>query len=60
MTIREMITALETLAQQHGEDTRVTVYDYTTEAEGWDYTQEGLYLDAEPSFDEEMGVIRID
>ena len=57
MTIREMITALETLAQEHGEDTRVTVYDYVTEAEGWDFTQEDLYLDAEPSFDEGMGVI---
>lgn len=59
MTIREMITALEALAAQHGDDTRCTVYDDYTANEGWDFEEEDLYLDADPMFDEEMQVIVI-
>jgi hypothetical protein len=59
MTIREMITELERLAAQYGEDTRCTVYDEYTACEGWDYEEEDLYIDAEPNYDEEMKVIVI-
>ena len=59
MTIREMITALETLAAQHGDDTRCTVYDEYTAEEGWGYQAEDLYIDATPEFDEGMQVIVI-
>ena len=59
MTIREMITALEGLAAQYGDDTRCTVYDEYTACEGWDFEEEDLYLDASPDYDEEMKVIVI-
>lgn len=59
MTIREMITALEGLAEQYGEDTRCTVYDDYTASEGWDFEEEDLYIDAAPRFDEDMKVILI-
>jgi hypothetical protein len=59
MTIREMITALEILAAQHGDDTRCTVYDEYTAEEGWGYQAEDLYIDATPEFDEGMQVIVI-
>lgn len=59
MTIREMITALEALAAQHGDDTRCTVYDEYTAEEGWGYQAEDLYIDATPEFDEGMQVIVI-
>jgi hypothetical protein len=59
MTIREMITALEGLATQYGEDTRCTVYDEYTACEGWDFEEEDLYIDASPDYDEEMQVIVI-
>jgi hypothetical protein len=59
MTIREMITELEALATQYGDDTHCTVYDEYTAAEGWDFEEEDLYLDASPMFDEEMKVIVI-
>lgn len=57
MTIKEMITALEKLAEQYGEDTRCTVYDDYTAAEGWDYEETDLYLDSVPRYEEEIGVI---
>jgi hypothetical protein len=59
MTIREMITALEGLAAQYGDDTRCTVYDDYTACEGWDFEEEDLYIDASPDYDEEMQVIVI-
>jgi len=46
MTIREMITALETMAQEVGEDTVVGLFDSYTEAEGYDYTQDDLRYEA--------------
>ena len=59
MTIREMITALEELAEQYGDDTRCTTYDEYTACEGWDYEEEDLYIDASPAFNEEMRVVVI-
>mgnify|MGYP003291496271 CR=1 FL=1 len=57
MTIRELITILEGLAETHGEDTRVAVYDDYTAAEGWDYEEEDLYLAPKPYLEEETGII---
>jgi hypothetical protein len=57
MTIREMITALEALAAQYGDDTRCTVYDEYTACEGWDYEEEDLYVDAEPTYNEDHKVV---
>ena len=57
MTIRELITTLEGLAETHGEDTLVAVYDNYTAAEGWDYEEEDLYCTPHPALDDEMGVI---
>lgn len=59
MTIREMIQALEALAQEHGDDMRVCVYDDYRAAEGWDFEPEDLCLRAEADYDEEMDVILI-
>ena len=47
MTITEMIKKLEAIREVEG-DIRVTVYDEYTAAEGWDYSHEELWLDAEP------------
>ena len=47
MTITEMIKKLEAIREIEG-DIRVTVYDEYTAAEGWDYSHEELWLDAEP------------
>lgn len=59
MTIREMIQALEALAQEHGDDMRVCVYDEYTANEGWGHNAEDLYLPAEAEYHEEMNVILI-
>ena len=47
MTITEMIKKLEAIRAIEG-DIRVTVYDEYTSAEGWDYKNEELWVDAEP------------
>ena len=47
MTITEMIKKLEAIEG----DIRVTVYDEYTSAEGWDYKNEELWADAEPTVD---------
>ena len=57
MTIRELITQLETLAETHGDETLVAVYDDYTAAEGWDYEKEDLYCTPSPYLEEDMGVI---
>jgi hypothetical protein len=57
MTIRELITTLEGLAETHGEETLVAVYDDYTANEGWDYEEEDLYCTPRPALDDEMGVI---
>lgn len=50
MTITEMIKKLEAIRTIEG-DIRVTVYDEYTSAEGWDYKNEELWADAEPTVD---------
>lgn len=50
MTITEMIKKLEAIRAIEG-DIRVTVYDEYTSAEGWDYKNEELWGDAEPTVD---------
>lgn len=50
MTITEMIKKLEAIREIEG-DIRVTVYDEYTAAEGWDYKNEELWSDAEPTVD---------
>ena len=50
MTITEMIKKLEAIREVEG-DIRVTVYDEYTSAEGWDYKNEELWTDAEPTVD---------
>jgi hypothetical protein len=35
------------------------VYDEYTAAEGWDFEEEDLYIDAAPSYEEEMQVVVI-
>ena len=50
MTITEMIKKLEVIRATEG-DIRVTVYDEYTSAKGWDYKNEELWLDAEPTVD---------
>ena len=50
MTITEMIKKLEAIRAIEG-DIRVTVYDEYTSAEGWDYKNEDLWTDAEPTVD---------
>ena len=50
MTITEMIKKLEAIRATEG-DIRVTIYDEYTSAEGWDYKNEELWLDAEPTVD---------
>ena len=57
MTIRDLIAHLETLAETHGDETLVAVYDDYTAAEGWDYEEEDLYCTPCPDYDEEMGLI---
>ena len=57
MTIRELISTLEGLAETHGEDTLVAVYDDYTASEGWDYEEEDLYCTPRPELDDEMGII---
>lgn len=47
MTITELIKKLEQLKAQEG-DLKVYTYDYYTEAEGWDYEEDDLYIDALP------------
>lgn len=42
-----MIKKLEAIRAIEG-DIRVTVYDEYTSAEGWDYKNEELWVDAEP------------
>lgn len=59
MTIREMIERLEAMAQEHGDDMRVCIYDEYTANEGWGYKEEDLYLDAEVEYNEKMGVILV-
>lgn len=48
MKISELISKLNTILETEG-DLRVTVFDEYTEAEGWDYNREDLWLDASPS-----------
>ena len=50
MTITGMIKKLEAIRAIEG-DIRVTVYDEYTSAEGWDYKNEELWTDAEPTID---------
>ena len=50
MTITEMIKKLEAIRAIEG-DIRVTVYDEYTSAEGWDYKNEELWVDVEPTVD---------
>lgn len=50
MTITEMIKKLEAIRAIEG-DIRVTVYDEYTSAEGWNYKNEDLWVDAEPTVD---------
>lgn len=50
MTITEMIKKLKAIRAIEG-DIRVTIYDEYTSAEGWDYKNEELWLDAEPTVD---------
>ena len=50
MTITEMIKKLEAIRAIEG-DIRVTVYDEYTSAEGWDYKNEEVWADAEPTGD---------
>ena len=50
MTITEMIKKSEAIRAIEG-DIRVTVYDEYTSAEGWDYKNEELWTDAEPTID---------
>lgn len=50
MTITEMIKKLEAIRAIEG-DIHVTVYDEYTSAEGWDYKNEELWADAEPTVD---------
>lgn len=59
MTIREMINELEAMAQEHGDDMRVCIYDDYAANEGWDLEEEDLYLDAEAAYDAEMGMILV-
>ena len=59
MTIREMITTLEGLAEKYGEDTRCTVYDEYTANEGWGYKEKDLYTDASPAYVKKMKVVLI-
>lgn len=51
MTITEMIEKLSAIRAMHG-DLRVTIFDTLTEAEGYDYAQEDLWVDAEPTVGE--------
>ena len=48
MTITEIIKELEAIRAIEG-DIRVTVYDEYTANEGWDYKNEELWVDAEPT-----------
>lgn len=51
MTITELIKKLEQLKAQEG-DLKVYTYDYYTEAEGWDFEEEDLFIPASPSIRE--------
>lgn len=50
MTITELIKKLEAIREAEG-DIRVTVYDEYTSAEGWDFKNEELWLDADAMVD---------
>lgn len=56
-TLHKLIEQLQALEQIHGGNTLVATYDEYTASEGWDYEEEDLYLDVEPTFDEDTKII---
>ena len=59
MTLKEMIAKLQKLAQEHGEDTKVYIYDEYTANEGYGYEEEELYCSADAWYNKKVKMIEL-